>query len=146
MAAPTIRSVCLSGVAIFMMTFKNTGDEHEGHEHTFHHPSLVCRGSITILSNGLIHEFDEYNSPIVAIPAGVRHTIIAKEPNTRVVCIQGLHSKENPGDILDEDMVPRGTPSQAFVPLLLSEALKQGFGLHGERTDQITKIFADAKV
>lgn len=146
MAAPVIRSVCLCGVAIFMMTFKNAGDEHEGHEHTFHHPSIVCRGSATFLSNGLIHEFDEYNNPIVAIPAGVRHTIIAKEANTRILCVQGLHSKENPGDIIDEDMVPRGTPLNAFVPVLLVEAFKQGFGLHGERTDQIAKIFTDAKV
>lgn len=143
MAGPQIRSVCLSGVAIYMMTFKDAGDEHEGHEHTFHHPSIICRGAATILSNGLIHEVDEEN-PIIAIPAGVRHMIIARVPNTRIMCVQGLHSKDNPGDIIDEDMVPRGTPVNAFIPVLLVQALKEGFGLHGHPTNHVTKLFADA--
>jgi hypothetical protein len=131
MNEPTVNWVYLGNVAIFTMIFQNEGDCNEGHAHTYDHPTLVCRGAVSIISNGKTTEFKE--NEIIAIPAGVTHLMIAKVPNTMVACIHALHDRKT-GIVVDPKMIPEGTPPWSFsVPILEKDARAQDINVEDFR-------------
>lgn len=128
MSDPVAKWLALGNIGIYMMDFKRAGDEHVGYPHTYAHPSIVARGAADVISNGIVDTFDEKNRPIAAIAPGVQHHIVAKEDNTRWLCVHAFFQKDNPGDIIDPDMVPKGTPPWTLaMPLLQAESRKLGF-------------------
>lgn len=126
MESPCIKAVSSGNLAIYQMTFKNVGDQDEGHPHSFHHFTLVAEGRVAVHSNDRVSEYPAHS--MIWIPKGVAHIIKALEPFSVVYCIQALHKKDDPGDVLDDAEIPGGTPDWFKVyPLLQAAALKQRF-------------------
>lgn len=74
------------------------GQGFAAHEHTFPHTSFVISGSIEVKLDDNLPE--TYTSPSAfAIPAGVRHEIIALEDNTVCWCV--FPHRDGDGSILD---------------------------------------------
>lgn len=129
------RSGAVGGIAFFEMTFHKAGEQNAGHAHSFAHPSWVVRGKAVMIANGKETELNE--GDIVWVPAGIAHITIAKEDNTKIVCLQPLRDSNNPGDVIDECIVPVGTPMhlipvdqrKKFIPLVMSDALAAGYTL-----------------
>lgn len=112
----------LGNLFVKMMTFERAGEIHEGHAHTYDHTTLLASGQLAVESNGKRSEWD---APfLISVPKNVSHTLIALAEGTVVCCLHALHAKDNPGDIVDPESVPAGTPPWAdiFVPMLAAEA------------------------
>jgi hypothetical protein len=128
MAEPLMKWKCVGGIAFYRMRFVNVGDRNKGGAHSFDHPTIIDRGAVRIISNGMETVFREDDVDLIYIPAFVEHEMIAEEPNTKVTCVQGLRRRDNPGLLIDPEDVPAGTPPWAYsVPLLLKDALREGF-------------------
>lgn len=110
---------------------EKAGERNDGHSHTYDHFMLLSRGAVEVESNGRRSVFrctQEEPFALIFIPRGVQHHITALEDNTVLSCLHALHSRDNPGDILDPASVPAGTPPWSLaVPLLEADARKQGF-------------------
>ncbi len=115
------KSVASGNLAIFQMTFKEAGEDNDGHAHSYHHFTLIASGSVRIESNDKASVHGA--GAMVWIPRGVAHRMVALEPWTVVYCIHALHKRDDPGDVLDDAEVPGGTPDWLkAVPLLQGEA------------------------
>lgn len=125
MSAPEVKMASTGSIYVRAMLFAKAGDVEQGHAHTYDHFTLVSSGKVRVESNG--REVDVPELEIVFIPKNVVHRITALEDNTVVCCLHALHSKDNPGDILDGTVIPPGTPPWSFVvPLLAKDAEAAG--------------------
>lgn len=59
--------------------------ESEGHEHNYDHTTFVHRGRLRVTMGERVNEYAA--GEFVVIPAGMRHTLKALEPNTVYYCI-----------------------------------------------------------
>ena len=126
MSEPRIKIALAGSIYVHAMIFDKAGDMNQGHAHTYDHFTLVARGGVRIEYNG--RSLDVPELEIIFIPKNVVHRMTALEDNTVVSCLHALHSRDNPGDILDGVVIPPGTPSwSTHVPLLAKDARLQGF-------------------
>jgi quercetin dioxygenase-like cupin family protein len=128
MSEPTVKLASAGSIYVHAMIFAKAGDANQGHAHTYDHFTLIARGKVRVESNG--REVDVPELEIVFIPKNVVHRITALEDNTVVCCLHALHSRDDPGEILDGTVIPPGTPPWALVtsavPLLAADAKAQG--------------------
>lgn len=124
MACDCVKSASSGNLGIFQMTFKKVGEFNEGHAHSYHHFTLVAEGSVSIETIGsgkpptICKQHD-----MIWIPKGVAHRMVALEAFTVVYCIHAIHKMDDPGDVLDESVIPGGTPDWVkAIPLLEGEA------------------------
>jgi hypothetical protein len=121
---PISHFAAISNVWIKMMTFKKVGDYNPGHKHVFDHPTLLAQGSVEVEVEG---EVTKFTAPaIIFIAKGKVHTIKSLEPNTVACCIHALRDGDQVGDIVSEDMLPKGIdPRTLFsdfdLPLLVEK-------------------------
>jgi quercetin dioxygenase-like cupin family protein len=101
----------VANVWVKQMLFANKGDIHAGHIHTFDHQTLLAKGSVEVLANGVATVFTA--PTIIFIRAGVQHGMVAMEDATVVYCIHPLRDGEKVTDIIDPASVPDGV-----MPLL----------------------------
>lgn len=88
--------------------FRNVGDTHDGHAHTFDHITLLASGSVTMKhDNG---EKDYLAPYLIVTPKGIKHQFIAKEPNTVFCCIHAIRDGSEVDDVASQNI----TPEQAF--------------------------------
>lgn len=124
---PKDAMACAGSIYLRSMTFLNKGDVEEGHAHTYDHFTMLVRGAVLIESNGRTSEYRADPFAIIFIPKSVTHRIIALEDNTVACCIHALHRLDDPGEILDESMIPAGTPPWSVsVSLIEADAIRQG--------------------
>lgn len=120
-----IQAVSSGNLAIYEMTFKTVGAMNEGHAHTFNHFTLVGSGRVLIESNNRSVEVGQGGK--IWIPRGVAHRMTALEAWSIVWCIHAVHKKDDPGDVLDDAIIPPGTPDWLLaVPLLQGQAKREG--------------------
>lgn len=86
---------CITG-PIFHRQFvlENKCQENAGHTHNYDHATIVIRGRIRVSREHLVDgdwvagETDEHAAgEVVDIPANVKHTLKALEPNTVYLCV-----------------------------------------------------------
>ena len=126
MSEPRIKVALAGSIYVNAKIFEKAGDIAQGHAHTYDHFTLVARGGVRVESNGRSVDVPELE--IIFIPKNVAHCLTALEDNTVVACLHALHSRDNPGDIIDGTIIPPGTPPWSIkVPLLAHEARAVGF-------------------
>lgn len=106
-----IMSFCIiSNVWIKMMTFRKAGDFIPGHKHIFDHPTLVSQGSVEVDVSG---ELTTFTAPaIICIERDKVHKITALEDGTVASCIHAIREGREIDDIIEEDMLPKGTSAR----------------------------------
>ena len=81
------------------MPFKKKGDYKIGHKHTFDHVTFLVKGAIEVFE--LTHDDDGnviettskgvFTAPEwLKVPAGMSHTVVAKEDNSLAYCVQAV--------------------------------------------------------
>lgn len=148
------KSAATGNLAIFQMVFKKEGAQYGGDAHTRHHLTLVATGRVGVISNG--RETVVQRGDMIWIPRAIPHLLRAlPDPDAKtkeqldgmtpdqlkelvmalqdelampvVYCIQALSKKDHPGEVLDDLVIPGGTPDWAKVePLLMKDAIKEG--------------------
>jgi len=113
MAEPISTVSCVSNVYIRQMLFEKVGDVNAGHEHIFDHQTLLAKGSLKAVVNGITSTF--VAPQIIFIKAGIMHEFTALENNTLCFCIHALRDGDDVCDIIDPSGVPQGiNPSNIF--------------------------------
>lgn len=107
MSAPTTQLSLISNLWIKLMTFEKAGDVHEGHRHTFDHPTLLVKGRLQVDLEGAVSVFDAPH--IIFIAREQVHMLTALEAGTVAACIHALRDGDRSEDIVDPSMIPTGT-------------------------------------
>lgn len=103
MNQPIVNIGCVKNLFVRQMSFAKAGDAEQGHAHQFDHMTLLAKGKLSVRIND---EVTEFTAPqIIYIKATLRHELVALSDNTVAYCIHAL--REDTGDILDIDMVPK---------------------------------------
>jgi len=103
MSDPVVNIGLASNLFVRQMHFKNAGDAEATHAHTFDHMTLLAKGKLKV---AIGEEETVFVAPqIIFIKANVMHTLTAETDSTVAYCIHAL--KDNNGDIISEDMVPK---------------------------------------
>jgi hypothetical protein len=110
---PTMSFCIISNLWIKMMTFRKVGDFIPGHKHIFDHPTLLSQGSVEVDVAG---ELTTFTAPaIIYIERDKVHKITALEVGTVASCIHAIREGREVDDIIEEDMLPKGTsPRKLF--------------------------------
>lgn len=103
MSQPTVNIGCVKNLFVRQMHFVNAGDSEQGHAHQFDHMTLLAKGKMAVRIND---EVTEFTAPqMIYIKAELQHELTALTDNTVAYCIHAL--REESGDIMDVDMVPK---------------------------------------
>jgi len=121
---PEISVSCVASVYVRQMHFAKAGDVEQGHSHQFDHQTLLAKGSLKIVLEGVENT---YHAPhIIFIRKDHRHELTALEDGTVCFCIHALRDGEDVCDIIPPDAIPMGAGSaEAFSKAkgLLNEPL-----------------------
>ena len=102
---------CVENLFTRMMHFKNVGDSEIGHVHQHDHLTLLAKGKLKVTIDG---QETEFTAPhMIYIHNDKVRELEALSENTVAYCIHALRDKET-GEILDPDMVPKGSIAQAL--------------------------------
>jgi len=102
---------CVENLFTRMMYFEKKGDIEVGHVHQHDHLTLLAKGKLKVTIEGNVTEF---NAPhMIYINKDKVHELEALLDNTVAYCIHALRDKDT-GDILDPDMVPKGSITDAL--------------------------------
>ena len=111
--SPDLKIASVSNLWVKMMHFNKAGDFIPGHAHTFDHISLLSTGSVEVLVE---KESTIFTAPaIIYIKKELTHRITALESGTVVSCIHALRDGLGAGDIISEDMLPKGVNPHSVV-------------------------------
>jgi len=114
---PQIAISSVANLFCRMMKFEKAGNIEYGHSHTFDHLTLLAKGSLNVTVNGKTTKFTAPH--MIYIQKDKFHELEALEDDTIAFCIHALHSKDNPGDILDPASIPNGIrPVELAVPII----------------------------
>lgn len=103
MSQPNVNIGCVKNLFVRQMHFTNAGDSEQGHAHQFDHMTLLAKGRMAVRIND---EITEFTAPqMIYIKAELQHELTALTENTVAYCIHAL--REESGDIMDVDMVPK---------------------------------------
>ena len=109
--AMDVKIGCVGNLFSRMMRFENKGDIEIGHVHQHDHLTLLAKGKLKVTIEG---EVSVFTAPhMIYITKDKVHELEAMESDTVAYCIHALRDKET-GDILDPDMVPKGSIVQAL--------------------------------
>jgi hypothetical protein len=98
-----------------MMHFKKAGDTEQGHAHVFDHLTLLAKGAMKVIVNGVASDFKAPH--MIFIKKDAVHELIALEDDTVAYCIHALRNGEGVDDIIDPTMVPDGVRLTVENPL-----------------------------
>ena len=99
---PIVNIGMVANVYIRSMIFAEAGDCEQCHKHAFDHITLLAKGSVKVISEGVETIF---NAPhMIFIPKDKNHELIALEKDTLAYCIHGIREKDT-GDIVDASMM-----------------------------------------
>jgi quercetin dioxygenase-like cupin family protein len=103
---------CVENIFTRMMFFEKIGDKETGHIHQHDHLTLLAKGKLKVTIEGNVTEF---NAPhMIYINKDKVHELEALLDNTVAYCIHALRDKDT-GDILDPDMIPKGSITDALA-------------------------------
>ena len=108
----------VDNVFVKLHMFKNAGDTHEGHAHTFDHITLLATGKVLMKHDNGEQEFTAPH--LIVTPKGIAHQFTALEPRTVFCCIHAIRD----GDGVDDVAAPDITPDQQWE-LLTKYSLTQ---------------------
>lgn len=111
---PYIAVSCVASVYVRQMHFKQAGDVEQGHAHQFDHQTLLAKGSLKVVLEGVENT---YHAPqIIFIREGHVHELTALEDDTLAYCIHALRDGSDVCDIVDPASIPMGAGSaEAFT-------------------------------
>jgi hypothetical protein len=127
---PVMKFAIVSNVWIKMMTFRKAGDYMNGHKHIFDHPTLLTSGSLEVTIDGESTIFDA--PAVIFIERGKLHKLVATVDNTMASCIHAIRDGDGVDDIIEEDMIPRGSNPRTAIrdlklkPLTQKEIAEEG--------------------
>lgn len=104
--APEIQIGCVSNIYTRSMHFLKAGDKEIGHSHVFDHLSLLTKGSLQVTVDGQVSVFKAPH--MIFITKNKNHELVALEDDTLTYCIHALRDGDGVGDIIGDDMVPKG--------------------------------------
>jgi len=88
-----------------LMDFEKAGDIMEGHSHKFTHQTFIACGSFNVVVAGELYE--KVKAPmLMTVEAGLVHSFVALEDNSRAICIHPIIKGENYDDIVSPDDMP----------------------------------------
>jgi quercetin dioxygenase-like cupin family protein len=106
---PDIALAAVKNMLVRQMYFPKAGQREDGHSHPIDHMTLLARGALTVIVNGISTDFCASNGgKIIYIKAGVEHTLIAREDGTLAFCIHALREDNETEDIIDPESIPDG--------------------------------------
>lgn len=106
---PDIALAAVKNVWVRQMYFPKAGMVEDGHSHPIDHVTLLARGALTVIVNGIPTDFYANNGgKIIYIRKDVEHTLIAREDQTLAFCIHALREDNVTEDIIDPDSIPAG--------------------------------------
>lgn len=92
MFKPVTDTRIVDNVFVKLHYFKNVGDTHDGHAHTFDHITLLASGRVLMKHDNGEQEFTAPH--LIVTPKGIVHQFIALEPNTVFCCIHAIRDEE----------------------------------------------------
>ena len=93
MSNPKTDLKIVDNVFVKMHFFKEAGDTHDGHAHSFDHLTLLASGSVTMK-----HDNGEakYKAPhLIVTPKGIKHQFTALEKNTIFYCVHAIREEND---------------------------------------------------
>lgn len=106
MNEPVVHIGCVANLYSRMMHFKKSGDKEQGHTHAFDHLTLLAKGKLRVVVEGVSTDFTAPN--MIYIKADKIHELEALSDETVAYCIHALRDNNETGDILDPSMIPEG--------------------------------------
>lgn len=88
-------------VFLKLMILSEAGMIVPQHSHTYDHTSLLLQGSVEILIDGVSRGVYKAPAPL-SIQAGIKHSFVSLEPDTRVLCVHRLEFHETYPSIQEE--------------------------------------------
>lgn len=105
MASPQVHLGCVANLFSRMMHFEKAGDVEIGHTHEFDHLTLLAKGKLKVVVDGVESEFTAPH--MIYIHKDKVHELTALVDETVAYCIHTLRDKNN-NEILDPSMIPAG--------------------------------------
>jgi quercetin dioxygenase-like cupin family protein len=115
-AAPLVNIGLVKNVFCRQMHFESIGDVEQGHTHPFDHITLLAKGKLAVTALGVTTEFTA--PQMIFIKNGVEHKLEALSDNAVAYCIHVL--RDEAGEIISEDMVPKGDVLKEILSRLVS--------------------------
>lgn len=98
-----VKVASVANIFVKLIYFEKAGDIMEGHTHNYDHLTLLAKGKVNVIVDGITTEFTAPN--MIYINKDKVHTIVATVDETVVYCIHAL--RDNEGEILSDDMIPK---------------------------------------
>jgi len=118
MNQPVVNIGVVSNLFVRQMHFEKTGDCEIPHAHVFDHLTLLAKGRLKVTIN---NEETTFTAPqMIFIKADTVHEIKADSDNTVAYCIHAL--RDDTGDILSPDMVPKAEALHELLTSLVKDA------------------------
>jgi quercetin dioxygenase-like cupin family protein len=115
MNEPDIHIGCVANLYSRMMHFRKAGDTEIGHTHQFDHLTLLAKGKLKVVVEGVATVFAA--PQMIYIHKDKVHELQALTDETVAYCIHALRDKDT-GEILDPAMIPAGvSPLSVAAPV-----------------------------
>jgi quercetin dioxygenase-like cupin family protein len=115
MNEPDIHIGCVANLYSRMMHFRKAGDTEIGHTHQFDHLTLLAKGKLKVVVEGVATVFTA--PQMIYIHKDKVHELQALTDETVAYCIHALRDKDT-GEILDPAMIPAGvSPLSVAAPV-----------------------------
>jgi quercetin dioxygenase-like cupin family protein len=115
MSEPIVSIGCVANLYSRMMRFQKAGDIEIGHTHQFDHLTLLAKGRLEVMVDGVATEFTAPH--MIYIRKDRVHELKALSDETVAYCIHALRDKETE-EILDPSMIPDGvSPLSVALPI-----------------------------
>lgn len=116
MGQPNVNIGCVKNLFVRQMHFAKASDSEQGHAHQFDHMTLLAKGRMSIRIND---EVSEFSAPqMIYIKAGLQHELTALSDGVVAYCVHAL--REESGDIIDADMIPKSRELHDFIQRLVA--------------------------
>lgn len=124
---PDIALAAVKNMWVRQMYFAKAGVVEDGHSHPIDHMTLLARGGLRVIVNGVATDFYANTAgKIIYIQKDVEHTLIALEDCTLAFCIHALREDNVTEDIIDPDSIPAGVNALRAgiaAPLICDETI-----------------------
>lgn len=124
---PDIALAAVKNMWVRQMYFAKAGVVEDGHSHPIDHMTLLARGGLRVIVNGVATDFyANTGGKIIYIQKDVEHTLIALEDCTLAFCIHALREDNVTEDIIDPDSIPAGVNALRAgiaAPLICDETI-----------------------
>jgi hypothetical protein len=110
---PQVQIGCVANLFSRQMHFIKKGDLENEHAHVFDHLTLLAKGSLKVIVDGVESVF--HAPKMIYIRANKRHKLVALEDDTVAYCIHALRDGDGVGDIIDPTSIPADASALSYA-------------------------------